>query len=153
MSKSKTPLTPEQVEINKMKKEKAASGFTSFLAVVLAVAIAMGVLVIGKSTAQKQLEQTGSDFVIADDAPGTDNDGFVSNDGVADDVVDGAVGTDEAFDVGIGMLHGNFQGLLQGDLGKATLLHYLPGRLLQYRMDIRTEFCRVDGDFLPFLGP
>ncbi len=94
MSKSKTPLTPEQVEINKIKKEKAASGFTSFLAVVLAVAIAMGVLVIGKSTAQKQLEQTGSDFIIADDAPGADNDDFVSNDSVSDEMVDENTETD-----------------------------------------------------------
>lgn len=88
MAKSKTPLTPEQAEIKRIKKEKASSGFTSFLAVVLAVAIAIGVVSFGKSTAQKQLEQTGSDFIIADDGPATNNDTSVPDNNVTDDVVD-----------------------------------------------------------------
>lgn len=93
MAKSKTPLTPEQAEIKKMKKENASSSFTSFLAVILAVVLAAGVLVIGKSTAQKGMENTDSDVIvnnnnnsfITDDTVSGDNSADVNTDNVTDE--------------------------------------------------------------------
>lgn len=92
MAKSKTPLTPEQAEIKKMKKENASSSFTSFLAVILAVVLATGVLVIGKSTAQKGMENTDSDVIvnnnnsfITDDTVSGDNSADVNTDNVTDE--------------------------------------------------------------------
>ena len=43
---------------------------------------------------------------------------------------------------------GNFQGLLQGYLMKSTHIPDTPGRILQHRMDIGTEFRRVHRGFL-----
>ncbi len=71
MAKSKAPLTPEQVEAKKMKKEKASANWNSFLAVVLAIALTVGVVMVGKSTAEKRLEtginaDTPEDYVDTD---------------------------------------------------------------------------------------
>ncbi len=61
MAKQKTPLTPEQAEIKAMKKEKSSMGWTKFWAVVLALVLTVGVVFIGKTTADKALEAAGSD--------------------------------------------------------------------------------------------
>lgn len=91
MAKSKAPLTSEQAEIKKMKKENASSGFTSFIAVVLAVVLTVGVVSIGKTTAQKNMENAGSDVIVNNnDSVNTDDD--VSNDYGTD------VGTDNVTD-------------------------------------------------------
>ena len=50
------------------------------------------------------------------------------------------------------MAEGDGQGLIHGHLVEATLFHDLPGGVFQYRVDVRTEFCRIDGCFLPLLG-
>ncbi len=92
MAKSKAPLTPEQAEIKKMKKEKASSGFTSFLAVVLAVALTVGVVSIGKTTADKGLEQSDSDVIV------NNNDGSVNIDNSVLDDNANDVGTDNVTD-------------------------------------------------------
>ena len=52
-------LTPEQAELKNIKKEANASCFTSFLAVLLSVAIAFGVVSMGKSTSEKLISETG----------------------------------------------------------------------------------------------
>lgn len=93
MSKQKTPLTPEQAEIKKMKKENASSGFTSFLAVLLAIVIAVGVVIVGKSTAQKGVEQSGSGIVV-DENNNTDNNNSASDDDTSDVVTDDVTGDD-----------------------------------------------------------
>lgn len=95
MAKSKAPLTPEQAEIKNMKKEQSASFFTSFLAILLAVAVAGGVLAVGKSTAQKNMENSGSDVVVNNGSVGTDD--YTSDDGSTDAGADNA--TDENADV------------------------------------------------------
>lgn len=56
MAKSKAPLTVEQAEMKMMKKEKAKANWNSFLAIVLAIALTVGVVAVGKSTAEKRLE-------------------------------------------------------------------------------------------------
>ncbi|MBQ4644993.1 MAG: hypothetical protein IJB72_04485 [Clostridia bacterium] len=80
MAKSKAPLTPEQAVIKKMKKEKASSGFISFLAVVLAVALAVGVVSIGKTTAQKGVENAGSNVIVNNNGDSVNTDNSVSDD-------------------------------------------------------------------------
>lgn len=57
---AKKNLTPEQVEIKNIKKDVNASRFTSFLAVVLSAAIAIGVVTFGKSASEKMAVQSGS---------------------------------------------------------------------------------------------
>ncbi len=79
MAKSKAPLTPEQAEIKKMKKEKASSGFTSFIAVALAIVLAVGVVSVGKTTAQKNMENAGSDVIVNNNGS-VNTDDYVSND-------------------------------------------------------------------------
>ena len=51
--KEKTPLTPEQAEIKALKKNRRAEGFLRFLACVLALAITIGVVAVGKSVSKK----------------------------------------------------------------------------------------------------
>ena len=55
--------------------------------------------------------------------------------------------------IGLGMLIGDFHGLLQRNLMKATLRHHIPGRFLQHRVNIGAEFRRVNLRFLPLPGP
>lgn len=78
---SKKPLTPEQAEIKKIKKEKSASGMTSFLAILLAVVLTLGVVFVGKSTADKRLEQT------AVNAPAGEGEQYITDDTPSNDVV------------------------------------------------------------------
>jgi len=99
MAKSKAPLTPEQAEIKKMKKEKASSGFTSFLAVVLAVALAVGVVSIGKTTAQKGVENAGSNVIVNNNGDSVNTDNSVSDDDTTNMGTDNI--TDENFDTDI----------------------------------------------------
>lgn len=80
MAKSKAPLTPEQAEIKKMKKEKVSSGFTSFLAVVLAVALTVGVVSIGKTTARKGMENADTDVIVNNNGNSVNTDNSVSDD-------------------------------------------------------------------------
>lgn len=99
MAKLKAPLTPEQAEIKKMKKEKAASGFTSFLAVVLAVALAVGVVSIGKTTAQKGVENAGSNVIVNNNGDSVNTDNSVSDDDTTNMGTDNI--TDENLDTDI----------------------------------------------------
>ncbi|MBQ4572073.1 MAG: hypothetical protein IJA80_02195 [Clostridia bacterium] len=99
MAKSKAPLTPEQAEIKKMKKEKASSGFTSFLAVVLAVALAVGVVSIGKTTAQKGVENAGSNVIVNNNGDFVNTDNSVSDDNTTNMGTDSI--TDENLDTDI----------------------------------------------------
>ncbi len=73
MAKTKTPLTPEQVEAKKVKKEKAASAWNSFLAILLALAITLGVVIVGKSTAEKRLETEVNSDTSSDNIDNTVN--------------------------------------------------------------------------------
>ncbi len=80
---AKVPLTPEQAEVKKIKKEKASSNFTSFIAVVLAIALTVGVVYLGKATADKRIATSGTESVL----PEKDNDeniDFDSQDPVTD---------------------------------------------------------------------
>ncbi len=52
---AKAPLTPEQAEVKIMKKEKAKANWNSFIAIVLAVALTVCVVAVGKSSAEKRL--------------------------------------------------------------------------------------------------
>jgi len=56
---SKKNLTPEQAEIKALKKEQAANNRRSFLAIVLALALAIGIFSIGKSVG---MEKTGANL-------------------------------------------------------------------------------------------
>ncbi len=72
MAKTKAPLTPEQAEVKAMKKEKNSQGFIKFVAIVLALALTAGVVLVGQSTAKKALEAAGQDVVVNGDAPSGD---------------------------------------------------------------------------------
>ncbi len=56
---AKKVLTPEQIEIKTLKKQRAAANGRSFLAVVLAVVFVVGVLVVGKSSVSKMQQNAG----------------------------------------------------------------------------------------------
>lgn len=64
------------------KNENTSSAFTSILAVLLAFAIAFGVVTMGKSSAEKSLAQAGSDVII------NDNNGNGGNSMSGDDSTD-----------------------------------------------------------------
>ena len=53
----------------------------------------------------------------------------------------------------IGIVLRNLQRLLQADLREAAQFQYPAGSLFQHGMDIGAKLCRVDGRFLPLLGP
>ncbi len=59
MAKNKAPLTPEQAEVKAMKKEKNSQNGIKFLAVLLALVLTVGVVFVGKTTADKALEAAG----------------------------------------------------------------------------------------------
>ena len=72
MAKTKAPLTPEQAEVKAMKKEKNSQGFIKFVAIVLALALTAGVVLVGQSTAKKALEAAGNNVVVDGNAPSGD---------------------------------------------------------------------------------
>lgn len=72
MAKTKAPLTPEQAEVKAMKKENSAQNFIKFVAIVLALALTAGVVLLGQSTAEKALANAGNDVVVNGDAPSGD---------------------------------------------------------------------------------
>ncbi len=83
---AKVPLTTEQAEIKMMKKEKTASNFRSFVAVVLAIAITAGVVYFGKTTAGNKITT-----VTQSVAPEINDDG--SGDfGTQDPIIDSETG-------------------------------------------------------------
>ncbi len=74
MAKSKAPLTVEQAEMKMMKKEKAKANWNSFLAIVLAIALTVGVVAVGKSTAEKRLD-TAPDSSVSGNVDNSTNNG------------------------------------------------------------------------------
>ena len=72
MAKTKAPLTPEQAEVKAMKKENNSQGFIKFVAVLLALVLTVGVVFVGKTTADKALEAAGQNVVVDGDAPSGD---------------------------------------------------------------------------------
>lgn len=82
---AKKILTPEQAEIKNIKKEANSSRFTSFLAVILAVAIAFGVVSIGKSTSEDMAAQSGGVVSNGETAEDFDDNSSSSDDAVIDE--------------------------------------------------------------------
>ncbi len=82
---AKKILTPEQAEIKNIKKEANSARFTSFLAVVLAVAIAFGVVSIGKSTSEDMAVQSGNVVQNGETAEDFDDNSSSSDDVVIDE--------------------------------------------------------------------
>ena len=87
--KEKTPLTPEQAEIKALKKNRRAEGFLRFLACVLALAITLGVVAVGKSVSKKspttetpsETQDANADADAAFDALLGDDDASAGNGG------------------------------------------------------------------------
>ena len=96
---AKKTLTPEQAEIKAMKKAKSSQNWTKFWAIVLAGALAFGIVAMGQNQAKVALENAtansgeiaddnnndvidDSDDVVFDDNTSNDN---VSNDNVSND--------------------------------------------------------------------
>lgn len=119
MAKTKAPLTPEQAEVKAMKKEKNSQGFIKFVAIVLALALTVGVVFVGKSTAEKALAEAGNNVVVNNDgtpsgdvnAPSDDTNvpsddatvpGDDATDVPADDSTDAPAGDDAATDAPAG---------------------------------------------------
>ena len=57
---AKKPLTPEQAEIKAMKKAKSSQNWTKFWAIVLAAALTVGIVFMGKSQADNALAAVGT---------------------------------------------------------------------------------------------
>ncbi len=76
-------LTPEQAELKNIKKEANVLRFTSFLAVLLSVAIAFGVVSIGKSTSEKLIGEAGVVVQTGDTIKNPDDNS--SNDFIVDE--------------------------------------------------------------------
>ena len=71
---AKKTLTPEQAEIKAMKKEKSSQNWTKFWAIVLAAALTFGVVFLGKSQADKAIEEAGAnDNAVVDNNDAVDN--------------------------------------------------------------------------------
>ena len=82
---AKKVLTPEQAEIKNIKKEANSSRFTSFLAVVLAVAIAAGVVSFGKSTSENLVGEKTPEIQNGGENENSDSDSSSSGDVVIDE--------------------------------------------------------------------
>ena len=61
MAKTKAPLTPEQAEVKAMKKANSSQNFIKFVAILLALALTFGVVMVGKTTADKALAEAGQE--------------------------------------------------------------------------------------------
>lgn len=73
---AKKPLTPEQAEIKAMKKAKSSQNWTKFWAIVLAGALAFGVVAMGQNQAKKALEEAGANTdAVVDQNNDVDNSG------------------------------------------------------------------------------
>lgn len=72
---AKKPLTPEQAEIKAIKKQKSSMGWTKFWAIVLALVLTVGVVFVGKTTADKALEAAGSNVVAGESSGDAGNAG------------------------------------------------------------------------------
>lgn len=81
---AKKALTPEQAEIKSIKKEANSSRFMSVIAVLLSVAIAFGVVSIGKSTSEKLIGEAGSTVQTGSTITSPDNDSSSSGDAIVD---------------------------------------------------------------------
>ena len=81
---AKKILTPEQAEIKNIKKEANSSRFTSFVAVALAVAIAIGVVSFGKSTSEDLIAQSGN-IIQGEELNENTNNDFSSDDVMIDE--------------------------------------------------------------------
>ncbi len=57
---AKKVLTPEQLEIKELKKQRKSKKVSSFLAIVLAAALTVGAVVVAKSTASKSIQTSDS---------------------------------------------------------------------------------------------
>ncbi len=79
---AKVPLTPEQAEIKKMKKEKSSSNFRSFVAFVLALAITVGVVYVGKTTAGNKISTATQS--VAPEANHVESNDFDTQDQIID---------------------------------------------------------------------
>lgn len=87
---AKKVLTPEQAEIKKIKKERNSSNLTSFLAVLMAVVLAVGVIFVGKSTSEKSIAPAGTDVQTNNtdnNAPNNSTSDNVAADGETDEPV------------------------------------------------------------------
>ena len=102
MAKTKAPLTPEQAEVKAMKKEKNSQGFIKFVAVLLALVLTVGVVFVGKSTADKALEAAGQNVVVDGNAPSGDVPSDDTADVPSDDTADVPADDDATTDVPAG---------------------------------------------------
>ena len=77
---SKKNLTPEQIEIKALKKEQAANNRRSFLAIVLALAIVIGIFSIGKSVGAEKYGNNVNNSNSSASVNENNNDDFDVND-------------------------------------------------------------------------
>lgn len=92
---AKKTLTPEQAEIKAMKKEKSSQNWTKFWAIVLAAALTLGVVALGKNQAQTAIDAAadannnavvdGNNTVDNSDDDGSMFDDDTSNDDASND--------------------------------------------------------------------
>lgn len=79
---AKKVLTAEQVEIKKIKKQRKSNNFTSFLAVVLAVVIVAGAVLVAKSTSSKAIPTaSGSEEKVEDVTESLNSEMIIGDDG------------------------------------------------------------------------
>ncbi len=114
MAKAKKPLTPEQAEIKALKKQKSSMGWTKFWAVLLALLLTVGVVFVGKTTADKAIEAAGANAPAGGNGTTVDGgDSLVSQD---EDLL-GDMGGDTSGDATTGDGSGDATG--EGDDGAA----------------------------------
>ncbi len=92
---AKKPLTPEQAEIKNIKKEANSSRLTSFLAILVSLAIVFGVVFIGKSTSEKRVG-VSAEGTQSGDISETPNGDSSSSGGIVIDEETGEIITDSS---------------------------------------------------------
>ncbi len=85
---SKKTLTPEQAEIKALKKEQNANNRTSFLAIVLALALAFGIFTVGKSVGAEKYGNNVNSSNAGESFNENNNDDFDLNDNQQNNTVD-----------------------------------------------------------------
>lgn len=78
---AKKVLTPEQLEIKALKKQRRGKCNTSFLAVVLAVALTAGAVVIAKSTASKSIQPSSNGETVESTTEALKSEMIIGEDG------------------------------------------------------------------------
>ena len=132
--KTKMPLSPEQAEIKAMKKEKSSKGWIKFFAILLALVLTAGVVVIANTTTKSAIEKAGGNATGPAAAQPTSDEELNKND-TAVDLGGEELGEGEGEEGGVGFTRENAHEKFNEWTAAAAKSSYKFARVCQYTPD------------------